>query len=404
MYCKTSLKLNEILFFSAWILFTMTLILSCTVFSVNNNILELVFKLLRYLAYVICCVKIINTRVKKNMIIPLVFIFFAFMLSYIKSKSMVMPLYSLILLASIEIKGIKIIKVTAWLQGVLLVMTVTLSQAGLIQDYVFKFSNRIRHGLGFSWTTTGTILYFYFMFSIIYIKKSKLKIIHSIIFELINLWFYIMTDSKMAFALCSCFILFFTIQNINKRKWNILSKFNFIYIIFPFLMFVFTLIVYKFYDNSSPIWNKLDNILSGRLLLGSNAIKKYGFSLLGNNIEWVGYSILRPTPAKAIGYNYVDSSYLQLALNYGLIFIFTVLAIYSYSIYKAVKLKDYYLVMIYMFVLVFALTEPRLMNFAYNPFPLLAFCNISPEAVLHEKRTVNYNLYKTKYLCLERCN
>lgn len=341
MNCRISLKLNELLFFSAWMLFLMTLLLGSAIFSVNNNALELLLKLIRYFAYAICLVKIVNTKMSKKSVIILALVFLSFLMCYIKSRNTTMPLYSLILLASLGINGNKVIKITAWIQGILLFIIVTLSQLGLIQDYIFQSGTRIRHGLGFSWTTTGSILYFYLMLCMIYLIKDRFNIIYTVIFEIINWWFYIMTDSRMSFFLSSCFILFFTIQTFNKRKWAILSRFNFIYIIFPWLMLAFTLIIYKFYNNQSIIWGRLNSLLSQRLYLGNIAINKYGFSLFGRNIKWIGYSVSTITSGTTGGYNYVDSSYLQLSLNYGFIFIFTVLAIYSYAIYKAVKIKDY---------------------------------------------------------------
>lgn len=43
---------------------------------------------------------------------------------------------------------------------------------------------------------------------------------------------------------------------------------------------------------------------------------------------------------------------------------------------KPTKRKDYYLVTILTAILVFSMTEPRLMNFAFNPFPILLFSTI----------------------------
>lgn len=82
--------------------------------------------------------------------------------------------------------------------------------------------------------------------------------------------------------------------------------------------------------------------------------------------------------AEAVGYNYVDCSYLQLLLEYGVLFLIAVIGIYTVAIYRAVKVQDYYLVWILLIVLLFGITEPRLMNFAFNPFPLMAFCRLSP--------------------------
>ena len=56
-----------------------------------------------------------------------------------------------------------------------------------------------------------------------------------------------------------------------------------------------------------------------------------------------------------------------------MLFLIIVLLIYSVVLYKAVRQKDYYLISIVTVILIFSVTEPRLMNLAFNPFPLLAF-------------------------------
>lgn len=114
-----------------------------------------------------------------------------------------------------------------------------------------------------------------------------------------------------------------------------------------------TLVMFKLYDESIHSWFWLNSILSDRLRLGANAIEQYGFSLFGKPIEWIGFSIKKTTMEEAIGYNYVDSSYLQLGLNYGLIFLGVVLLIYSIIMNRAIKRKDYYLVSIITIILLF---------------------------------------------------
>jgi hypothetical protein len=70
-----------------------------------------------------------------------------------------------------------------------------------------------------------------------------------------------------------------------------------------------------------------------------------------------------------------------------MLLIAVVVAMYTYGIYKAIRQQDYYLVFVYLFVLVFALTEPRLMNFAFNPFPLMIF---SGKPIKKWKRVLNF--------------
>ena len=248
---------------------------------------------------------------------------------------------------------------------------VVLSQMGIILDYVFDPTTRARHGLGFSWTTTGPILFFYLCLSLVYINRNKLSIKWLVLMEIINIWLFYMTDSKMAFFFLSIILVFFGIQSLNKRRWHFLSKFNGVYISFPFLMMGLSLVVVKIYDWNKPFWALIDRTLSYRLGLAQNAFEKYGIHLSGQAIQWVGYDY-KTMFLKQGAYNYVDNSYLQIAFNNGAVFLLAVLAMYSYGIYKATKRKDYWLVWIYLIILLLSLTEPRLMNFAYNPFPLVA--------------------------------
>ena len=369
---RSELTVNEILFFTAWILFSSTLILMVAIFYVDNDSLELLCKLVRYGAYLICMIKIIRTRYTPRGIIFLIVLSAAFVLSGAGTGNLTYPLYVFIVLASVGIDNDKTVRLTAWIQGLYLGGIVLLSQTGLILDFIFDPATRARHSLGFSWTTTPPILFFYFTLCVLYTCRKRISLCMLCVLELINIWLLHMTDSKMAFLMCTFCIVFAGFESLNPRAWKWLSKLNWLYIAFPFLMLAVTLLLIKVYNRDVPAWTTVNQMLSQRLTLSQDAFRNYGFKLLGQPISWVGYDY-KSVFVKAAGpYNYVDSSYLQLAFNNGLIFLFAVLILYSCGIYKAIKRSNYALVMVYIAVLLFALTEPRLMNLAFNPFPLLA--------------------------------
>lgn len=368
---------NEFLFFLAWVLFSSSLILMATIFYVNNDNLEAVLRLVRYFAYVICLIKILRTQYMRTRIAFIILLVILFVLSGVGTGNLTYPLYCLIVLASFGISGDKIISVTARLQLFFLVSIIGLSQLGIIKDYVFDPQIRARHGLGFSWVTTAPILFFYFVLCYVYTNRTNLSTGKLLALELVNMWLFYMTDSKMAFMMSTAFILFIAYENKNKHRWKWLSKFKKIYIAFPFLMLALTLFVVRVYDWYKPSWALIDRIMSYRLGLAQNAYQLYGIHLLGQPINWVGYDYKATLLGTSAAYNYVDNSYLQITFNNGALFLVGVLFIYSFAIYKSIKNNDYYLVMIYIAILVIALTEPRLMNFAYNPFPLLAMSEMS---------------------------
>ena len=166
--------------------------------------------------------------------------------------------------------------------------------------------------------------------------------------------------------------LFMFFQKLNGKRWKYISKFDSIFKFLPEIICCITLLSFRLYDSSVANWSRINSLLSSRLELGAAAIKNYGYSLFGKEIEWIGFNY-KTNISIADGYNYVDSSFLLLALNYGVIFLIITLIIYSFIIYRATKRKDYYLISVLITILVFSITEPRLMNFAFNPFPIILF-------------------------------
>ncbi len=365
---------TELLFYLGWILFSVSVIFELTEVVTMHNEIQLFLKLIRYMGYLLCCLKIYSTLLEKKKVFWTILVTLVLLISCVTSTNKTMLLYSIVLLASKNIDVEKIIKISFFVQGTLFFIIVSMSQLGILGDYLFvRGEGQYRHALGFAWTTTAPILFFFFTLVYVYLKKEKESILVFILVELINIWLYIMTDSRMVFCLASIFVVFMIVQKINGNRWKWIGKFDYLYPFFPVIIGSASLILYYFYDEKNQLWFKLNTILSGRLSLGINAINEYGFSLFGKNVEWIGYSIKSPTAEAAIGYNYVDSSYLQLGLNYGMLFLIIVLLIYSVVLYKAVRQKDYYLISIVTVILIFSVTEPRLMNLAFNPFPLLAF-------------------------------
>ena len=158
-----------------------------------------------------------------------------------------------------------------------------------------------------------------------------------------------------------------------RRYWK-----NF-FLFLPWLCAGFSIWCHMAYDPSNPIWKKVNALLSGRLNLGNTAIKQYGFTLCGQDIKWISQSI-ESVFSKIEGYNYVDCSYLQIALQYGLIFLCLLLMGCSFLMVRAFREKQDYLCWILAAIFVHSMIEPRLLHPWYNPFILLCLSSISPKS------------------------
>ena len=238
---------------------------------------------------------------------------------------------------------------------------------------------RVREFLGFQWATTAPILFLFIVFGGIYLNRGRLSLIGAVLINVVNVFLFILTDSRMAFLVTFVTTLHFLCFGHLMKKGSFARALKWIFIALPWLFAVFSIYLHKIYTEDSAFLVKLNAKLSNRLYLGNRGIKEYGIHLFGNKIKWVGYSIGETDEVKAGGYNFVDCSYLQILLEYGVLFLLLILVIYSFIIYKAYKSNKYYAVWILAIILMFGMTEPRLLNLLYNPFILLACAGMIKE-------------------------
>ncbi len=366
---------REVLFLSIYTVYLIVLILSQTAFEEMGSMAS-IFKYVRYLCYLLAAVMIVQDSFKEKQIWGVAILGVLTAGTVVCSGNSTFILYLIMILAAKDLNVQTIVKVTCFLQGLMLFVIISFSKIGIIPDYIFDSTTRQRHGLGFLWTTTSAIMFFYFIVLYIYLRKERAHILEYVVLEGINYLLYQQTDARMSFYLSTLLLVYVFImrlywQNrkdrIRKNRWLILA---------PAFMCMVALCIQIFYIPTDPNWQKINSVLSGRLELGYNGWQKYGFSLLGTKIEWIGFS----HNATAGTYNYVDCSYMQILLENGVIPLIIIVAVYTYIMYMAVKEKDFYLQTAVLVIVAFSITEPRLMNLAYNPLPFFGVTYISLKA------------------------
>lgn len=382
MKCKCitgKIKIRELIFVIAWSMFILTVILQGTIWYVDldSSFLITLFKGIRYASYLLCVFIIIKNSLSNKILIGIILLLGCLGLCMVGSTNRTMFLYSFLIFASYRIDSRLIIKVALFWQVIVLFITIWLSQIGVIKDFLFGEDVRPRHGLGFCWAAIAPIMYFYCMLQYIYLRKNKITLIEFAVMEFLNIVLFKLTDARLAFYLSTIFLFIFFIASLikNSNQNKKLYKLKKCLCALPAFIAVFSIGIHALYNDNDKLFSKINILLSKRLALGHQAIADYGLSIFGQKIEWIGFS---SKPIQGT-YNYVDCSYLQLAIEYGIIFLIVIVFIYSIVLWKAIKINDNYLIMILCIILVFGITEPRLMNFAYNPFPLMLFANVSAQ-------------------------
>lgn len=268
----------------------------------------------------------------------------------------------------------QLIGMSLLVQGGLLLITVASAFLGLADNSILD-PERVRYSLGFNWTTLGSMLYLFVSLQYIFIRKNKINTIECVVMEIINIFFYKFTDTKMSFVTLSTVLIIVLAcqlsQNFKTFLKKMLDRYSKLVITLP-IIGAFLACWMPLYSSSSRLWQILNRILSGRLQQSKNAIMEYGFSLFGKYIETETHSV-KNMGVSDLSY-FIDSGYLHFAIKYGVLVLLLLVALYVLSIWKAYRNNDYIMVGIFIVLSVFCIEDLYLVH-AFNIFTLYVFCD-----------------------------
>lgn len=340
--------------------------------TVNINTRELS----RYAALVSIGVLIIlflfkKKYTKQNLIIYAVTFFLVCISIYFSRREIFLLNMYLLIILSDEINFEKLLNKYLILLVSLIIGVVLLNQIGWIEG----INNYLREGivretLGFKYPTFLPNYFFHLTLVYCFLKK-RLSIVAMILLLLINQYLYALTDTKAVYYYILLFVLsVFFAQLFNLNLSAKMSKKLFAWI--SVISVVVPVILSLMYASKSDFIIRLDYILTSRLNLGHQGIQRFGLNLFGANIEWI---TLDKPKLLGVPYFYVDSSFLNIWLNYGL-FILILLVVGFYlggsAVFKEDARKNNLIYLLVFFMLMLhSMFDPQFFALVYNPFLLL---------------------------------
>ena len=99
------------------------------------------------------------------------------------------------------------------------------------------------------------------------------------------------------------------------------------------------------------ILTRINDISEERIVLTIESIKKFGISLFGEPVKWVGNGLDSSGNALKGQYLYVDNIYINLIQRAGIIAFAYLTAILTVAMIKTAKAKDYWFLVIFFIVL-----------------------------------------------------
>ena len=275
--------------------------------------------------------------------------------------------YTLVLLylaADLQFK--QLIELTFYIQIISLICIISSSLIGIIPNIVdSSYAGgffRARYCLGFTFSTYAPNYFLSLVLEYLFLKKGKkLYFIELLIIIFIDIFIYSYTKTRLSFYMTlGALIFYYLAKKIRPsffKKTIISFLIHYSYIIACVLSFTITLKC-----GTGGDWlEKLNLLLSERLRFGKLGLEQWGMSMFGKSVTW----LTDPTT-----YNYIDSSYINIAVCYGWALLLIIVLTFS-AILKKITNTNQVLAFVLVLWAIRAMIDPQLFLLWFNPFLFL---------------------------------
>ena len=338
-----------------------TTMLDRTFFQVKVNFLFLVVLLLglRFLY---------KMRVSYKYLILSILLLLSGVLVYFQTNRLNFLVYSMLLVLLVNVDMKVVLRNYVVVAGILVVGVFLLSLAGIVPNLQYNRAGVIRNSFGFIYPTDFASHCFYLFLAISYLLKDKFIWTRSLFGVLLSAFIIKYCDARLnALSILLATVIFIYFYYSKEKKLKIFALFPYSAVIFASIV---TYLSYKF-SWSNPFLVTVNKLITGRLALGRNAFDTFGVHLFGTrNVQFIGSG---GKTESVIGYNYVDSSYVQMLFTYGIVPVILLIIIYVVASRKQYKDGQYLLVAILSLIAFNCMIEAFWFVPTYNIFMFLLF-------------------------------
>ena len=338
-----------------------TTMLDRTFFQVKVNFLFLVVLLLglRFLY---------TMRVSYKYLILSILLLLSGVLVYFQTNRLNFLVYSMLLVLLVNVDMKVVLRNYVIVAGILVVGVFLLSLVGMVPNLQYNRAGVIRNSFGFIYPTDFASHCFYLFLAISYLLKNKFIWTRSLFGVLLSTFIIKYCDARLnALSILLATVIFIYFYYSNGKKLKIFALLPYSAVVFASVV---TYLSYKF-SWSDPFLVSINKLITGRLGLGRNAFDTFGVHLFGTrNVQFIGSG---GKTESVIGYNYVDSSYVQMLFTYGIVPVVLLIIIYVVASKQQYKDGQYLLVAILSLIAFNCMIEAFWFVPTYNIFMFLLF-------------------------------
>ena len=345
-------------------------------YFVYSDVMELMpLRIIRYIILACMVGKILIFDVKsysKKRAVIVLAAFLLMLISAICSESRNLLWVLIMIVAAYKTDFKRVLKYVLACELVLAGLFVLLCVLQITPDRLYgrSGSDVIRHSLGFRYATYLSLFIFSISCGWFYLRWEKAKWYEFLIFVVLSLVIYLLTDTRFE-PFCTIIVVgFFGLRRLlPKLKTEGVISFLAKYTVL--IAAVFSVVAVIFYNSDIPVLNKINSVSSNRLSLMNNAVMEHGISFFGEPIQWVSISEVYNGEAEASEFNAVDNVYVRLILNYGILVFGLFLAAQYLLGKKAVEDKNIELQFILILIAFYSILSPRMIELTFNYFLML---------------------------------
>ena len=342
-----------------------TTMLDRTFFQVKVNFLFLVVLLLglRFLY---------KMRVSYKYLILSILLLLSGVLVYFQTNRLNFLVYSMLLVLLVNVDMKVVLRNYVIVAGILVVGVFLLSLVGMVPNLQYNRAGVIRNSFGFIYPTDFASHCFYLFLAISYLLKDKFIWTRSLFGVLLSAFIIKYCDARLnALSILLATVIFIYFYYSNGKKLKLFALLPYSAVVFASVV---TYLSYKF-SWSNPFLVSVNKLITGRLALGRNAFDTFGVHLFGTrNVQFIGSG---GKTESVIGYNYVDSSYVQMLFTYGIVPVVLLLIIYVVASRKQYKDGQYLLVAILSLIAFNCMIEAFWIRPSYDIFMYIMFASIT---------------------------
>lgn len=244
------------------------------------------------------------------------------------------------------------------------------SLCGIVPDFVIEHAGgaRIRHCLGFTYPLFPAMYLFVITCVACWLRGKRMRVWEAVLLVVANVAMLWLTKARLSGALATvCVVMTLAYARLDAARLRRLVEVASWAFVIAVVVTVVVTIAYALVGNTGVI-GVINKALGQRVRRGYEGVVNMGVPLLGQNAPWVGNGLnaFGEGTQMQSGYNWVDNAFLHAAIQYGLVYTFGLVTLYTVAARQALRQGDALLVMVLAFLALHMLVDDLALQLHYN--------------------------------------